>query len=323
MVKLIFKMQSKYGLALLFAAGTVWAQPPLKQDPKDVIAVVDGRDVTRGEIQQIMYTVGPAFTTAFQANPQVALFNYFVKQELGKQGAAMKLDEKSPLKERMEAMRMEFLADERMNIEMNAYQVPAVDIQKFYNQNANRFQRVKVSGIFVKFKPKDNQGTGTADLAAAAAAILSAGQLQRTEEEARAIAADLTKRLRAGEDMAKLANQYSEDVTSKATGGEIGFVNPTSGYPAEFIAGAMTLAKGSVSDPIRLAAGSGFYVLRADDRSVVPLNEASADIETELKKAHLNDFLESLNKRYRPTMKDPALILQMIQATPAQPGTQR
>jgi parvulin-like peptidyl-prolyl isomerase len=318
MVKSVFKMQSKYCLLFLFAGGTLWAQLPLKQDPKDVIAIVDGREITRAEIQQIIFIAGPQFANTFQANPEVALFQYFVKQQLGKEGAAMKLDEQSPLKERIEAVRMDYLADARMNLEMNGYRPSQADIEKYYNQNANRFQRVKVSGIFIKFKPKENQGTGTADLAAAAQAILSAGQLQRTEEDARAIATDLSKRLRAGEDMAKLVDQFSEDLASKTKAGEIGFVHPTSDYNAEFIAGAMTLAKGSVSDPIRIP--TGFYVVRADDRSVIPLYEATPDIETELRKVHLDEFMKSLNNRFRVTMKDKSVIVQPV---PAQPGAPR
>lgn len=317
MVKSMFKMRKQYGLLFILAAGTAWAQVPLKQDPKDVIAIVDGREITRAEIQQIMYIAGPSFTNTFQANPQLALFQYFVKQHLGKEGAAMKLDEKSPLKEQLEAVRLDMLADARMNLEMNGYKPSAAEIQKYYSQNANRFQRVKVSGVFIKFKPKENQGTSTADLAAAAQAILFAGQLQRTEEEARTMAADIAKRLRAGEDMAKLAAEYSEDDSSKSRGGQIGFVHPTSDNPAEFVAGAMTLAKGAVSDPIRLT--TGFYVLRADDRDVVPLIEATPDIETELRKTHLDDFMKGVNERFRPIIKDPSAIIQ----APAQPGAQR
>ncbi len=309
-------MQLKQCFAFLFVAGSVFAQGPLRQDPKDVVAVVDGRDITRLEVQKILTAAGPQFGNLFQSNPQVALFQWFLKQHLGKEGAEMKLDEQSPLKEQIEALRMEYLADARVNQEMNLYPVPPAEVEKYYNDHITRYQRVRVSGIYLKFKPKENSGTATADLAAAAMAILSAGQVQRTEDEARALATEIVKRLRAGEDMAKLADQYSEDLASKAKGGDFGFVNPTSAeFPAEFSAAALGLVKGTVSEPIHFP--TGFYILRADEKSAMPLKDARPDIELELKKIHLDEYMKGLNERFRPVIKDPALMLQPSAAKPA------
>ena len=308
MVKLILKMQSKLCFAFLFAAGTLLAQLPLKQDLKDVVAVVDGRNITRGEVQQILFVAGPEFTAKFQANPQVALFEWYLKDHLGKLGAELKLDQQSPLKEELEALRMNYLADAFINYEMNSYVVPQEAIRKYYESNSARYQRVRVSGVFLKFKPGDVTGTSTADLAAAAAAILSAGQLQRTEEQAREIATDIARRLRAGEDMAKLAQQYSEDPSSNTKGGDIGYVTTASTYPQEIKNATLAMTKGAISDPIRLS--TGFYVLRCDEKDAQPLGDASPEIEVELRKVHLNDFMKGLNDKLRPVIKDPSLIIQ-------------
>ena len=316
MVKSIFKMQLKHCFAFLLAAGTLFGQLPFKQDPKDVVATVDGRDVTRAEVQQILFVAGPDFLAKFQSNPQVALFEWYLKEHLGKKGAELKLDQESPLKEELEALRMSYLADAYVNHEMNTYQVPQEAVQKYYSDNLSRYQRVRVSGVFVKFKPGDNTGTSNSDLAAAAMAILSAGQLQRTEEQARTIALDITKRLRAGEDMAKLAQQFSEDEASKAKGGDIGYVSAASTFPAEFKAAALGMQKGTVSDPIRLS--TGFYVLRCDEKGPQALTDASPEIEVELRKLHLNDFMKALNDRLRPVIKDQTLIVQPA-AAPKRP----
>jgi parvulin-like peptidyl-prolyl isomerase len=272
------------------------------------VAIVDGKEITREDIQKIAFVAGPRFTSMLQVDPKAALFEWFLTQHLGKEGAELKLDQQSPLKEEIEAIRMQYLRDARINMEMNTYRAPQADVEKYYAQHANRYQRVKVSGVYVKFKPNENQGTGTAALAAAAAAILSAGQVQRPEEDARTLALDIAKRLRAGEDMAKLAEQYSEDAASKTKGGEIGWVNFASNYPAEFTLGALALAKDDVSNPIRLP--GGFYILRADDRTAMPLDDASSDIQVELKKVHLDEFMKGLNERFRPQIVDPTLIVQ-------------
>jgi len=313
----INNMQLKQCFTLLLVAGGLYAQAPLREDPKDVVAIVDGKQVTRGDVQQILFVAGPQFGNLFQSNPQFALLQWFLGQHLGKEGAEMKLDEQSPLKEQLEALRMQYLADARINLEMNGYQVPPAAVQKFYNDNIYRYQRVRVSGIFLKFKPKEVQGTSNADLAAAAQAILMAGQAQRTEEDARTLAEDIVKRLRAGEDMAKLAEQYSDDAASKAKGGDFGFVSSGSELPGEFKAAALGLANGTVSDPVR--SSTGFFILRADEKGAMPLKDASPDIETELKKTHLDTFMKALNDRYRPVMVDPTLTIQPGAAKPAVP----
>jgi hypothetical protein len=35
-----------------------------------------------------------------------------------------------------------------------------------------------------------------------------------------------------------------------------------------------------------------------------------ADVELELRKIHLDEFMKGLNERFRPVIKDPSLILQ-------------
>lgn len=305
MVKLSFPMKL---LAFLLTAGALFAQLPLKRDPKDVVAIIDGRKITREEVQQILFVSGPQFEAKFFANPQIALYEYFLKQELGKRGAEMKLDQQSPLKERLEAIRTEMLADSYVNYEMNTYQAPAAEVEKFYNANKGRYQRVRVSGVFVKYKPKPGTGQSTADLAAMAMAALNAGQVQRSEEEARAIALDVVRRLKAGEDLGKLAEEISEDDASKNKKGDIGYVKNDSNFPEEFKVAALALQQGQISEPVSV--GGGFYVLRADERRAMSLTEAAPEIQVELRKEHLDSYMKELNERLRPEIVDPTLIIQ-------------
>jgi hypothetical protein len=50
--------------------------------------------------------------------------------------------------------------------------------------------------------------------------------------------------------------------------------------------------------------------LRCDEKDAQPLSDATPEIETELRKLHLNDFMKSLNDRLRPVIKDQSLIVQ-------------
>ncbi len=302
-------MLAKKCFLFLLSASAAFAQLPLRQDPKGVVATVDGRDVTWGEVQQILAVAPPQLVTYFKTNPQAALMQWFIMQELGRQGEAKKLDQQSPLKEQLDAMRMNYLADARMNEEMNLYPVPFSVVEDFYKKNQARFERVRVSGIFLRFKAEAKAGATSAnDVADMAAAILQGAGVQRSEADARTLALDLVKRLRAGESMQTLVTQYSEDQASKAKGGDIGYVSGTSNLPAELVKASVEMRQGDVSEPIRLS--TGFYVLRADERSVQPINEVVQDISEEIRKTHLDQFLKGLNDRFRPVIKDQMLLVQ-------------
>jgi parvulin-like peptidyl-prolyl isomerase len=302
-------MFAKKCFLLLLSAAGAFAQLPLRQDPKAVAATVDGRDLTWGEVNQILAVAPPQLVTYFKQNPQGALMQWFIMQELGRQGEAKKLDQQSPLKEQLDAMRMNYLADARMNEEMNLYPVPLSAVEDFYKKNQARFERVRVSGVLVKFKAETKAGaTSAADVAAAAAAILQGAGIQRSETDARALAVDLVKRLRAGESMKTIVAQYSEDDASKGKGGDIGYVSGTSPLPAEIVKASVALRQGDISEPVRLS--TGFFVLRADERSVQPMNEVVQEISEEIRKVHLDQFLKGLNDRFRPVIKDPMLMVQ-------------
>ena len=300
-------MLAKKCFLLLISSAAAFAQLPLRQDPKAVVATVDGKDLTWGEVQHILSVAPPQLAAYYKTDPQAALMQWFIMQELGRQGAEKKLDQQSPLKEQLEALRMNYLADARMNEEMNLFQVPLSTVEEYYKKNQARFGRVRLSGVFVRFKAETKQGaTSTADLAAAAAAILQGAGVQRTEEQARTIAQDLIKRLRAGESMAELAKQ-SEDEASKGKAGDLGYVTSTSALPAEIVKASANLRQGDVSEPVRLS--TGFFVLRADERSVQPMNDVIQDISDDIRKTHLDAFLKEMNTRFRPVVKDPLLLV--------------
>ncbi len=76
----------------------------------------------------------------------------------------------------------------------------------------------------------------------------------RTEEEALALAKELVERLRAGEDFAELARQYSDDPGSRDNGGELGWFGRGRMVP-EFEEAAFSLEPGEISDPVKTQFG--------------------------------------------------------------------
>jgi peptidyl-prolyl cis-trans isomerase D len=127
------------------------------------------------------------------------------------------------------------------------FQVPAVEseVAAYYREHAAEFEtprRVKVSHILVRVPP-----TGGS----------------QAENHAKAKVESAIKRVRAGEEFAKVAKEVSEDPASAAAGGELGFVAQGELVP-QFEQAAFALKKGEITpEPVRTPVG--YHAIRVSD----------------------------------------------------------
>lgn len=107
----------------------------------------------------------------------------------------------------------------------------------------------------------------------------------------------ISEKLAAGEDFAKLAKEFSDDLGSKEQGGDLGFTKGDA-FPAEFEAALATLKVGQVSAAIKTDAGTHFIKLLAEKGSEPPkFEEQKASIEEQLKRAEAEtQFVAQLEK---------------------------
>lgn len=101
-------------------------------------------------------------------------------------------------------------------------------------------------------------------------------------DAAKAKADDLVKRLRAGEDFAALAKQYSEDTGSAAEGGDLGMFGKGMMVP-EFEAATFALEKNAISDPV--SSPFGFHIIQVTDiqpAKVPSLDEVREQLASEV-----------------------------------------
>jgi peptidyl-prolyl cis-trans isomerase SurA len=123
--------------------------------------------------------------------------------------------------------------------------------------------------------------------------------IRSQDASATALARDLVRRARAGEDFAALARTYSQ-VPSRVSGGDLGELRrgELTGDLEKIV---FALPKGGVSDPIRTT--EGFRILHVADRtegSVVPFEEAKAEILKRLTQDRTSkayeEYMEGLRK---------------------------
>ncbi|MFN3651059.1 MAG: peptidylprolyl isomerase [Armatimonadota bacterium] len=113
---------------------------------------------------------------------------------------------------------------------------------------------------------------------------------KRTEDQARNLAREISRRARGGIDFAQLVSQYSEDDASKGSGGDTGWVSAVPAPPdqakqkgpdathwgPEFISAALRLRPGEVSEPVQTQ--RGVHVLKAlEERPYTPTGEEAKD----------------------------------------------
>jgi len=154
--------------------------------------------------------------------------------------------------------------------------VSDADVAAYYKEHTDQFlrdERVKLEYIELRAEdyaqPVDNSVVKAeydremADFKASterhAAHILVEANKQRDDAQAQALIATVAKKLAAGEDFGKLAAQYSDDVGSKASGGDLG-VSSGDAFPPQFETALSKLKVGEVSAPVKSA--SGYHLIK-------------------------------------------------------------
>ncbi|OEF95758.1 peptidylprolyl isomerase [Desulfuribacillus alkaliarsenatis] len=130
-------------------------------------------------------------------------------------------------------------------------QVSEEDARAFYEENPGEFTTASVRHILIAFEG-------------------------RSEEEALELANSLTERIRAGEDMAELAEEYTEDPGSQDAGG-LYENQPVMLWVPEFKEAALTFELNTVGDPVRTE--FGYHVMRVEERNVTAFEQVEGMIK--------------------------------------------
>ncbi len=297
--------------------------------PDTVVAVIAGVSVTAGDVAKMMKYAPGNLVNIFKQNPQQALSTAYQMKYLSDQAVEQHLDQQDPTKETLDAVltwqKENILANAMVNQINNGYQVTTDQINEFYKSHQSRYEEAKIKIILIAFKPAKPSGTESIgpdekDIdkrleAAAKDVVQSANVLNdRSEEQAKTLADDIVKQLRAGADFGALVAKYSDDKESKASAGDFGMsIKATSSFAPEIKKVVFDLKQGEVSDPVRQV--NSYYIIRLEDKTVEPLDgELTASIVKELRDTHMNETLNDLNKRFTPQVLRPDFFIQAQKA---------
>ncbi len=113
-----------------------------------------------------------------------------------------------------------------------------------------------------------------------------------------ALAASIVEKLRAGEDFAKLAAEFSIDTSNKDLGGDLGWFGKGM-MVAPFDEAAFSLPIGQISDPVQT--DYGWHIIQVIAREVVPLSDEELE---QSKQTFFRAFLQELREKAEITINE-------------------
>lgn len=275
------------------------AGEPSTPAPDTVIATLDGKKVTYGEVEKYLRSLPPDMQQKAMHNRKEFIREYALMLRLNQMAEKAKLDQKSPYTEYLENARRQILMQAQISEVYDNFPITVEQEKKYYDENKARFERVKLKVIYIPFSPSSTAADGRKHL---------------TEDEAKAKAGQLVEEIKGGADFVKLVRENSEDKTSKAKDGDFGTFSPADKIPDAIRSVVFALKAGEVSEPVRQP--NGFYIFRAESISEKPFSEATGEIVTELKNARFREWMESTAKSMDIKYED-----QQFFADPTAPAT--
>jgi peptidyl-prolyl cis-trans isomerase C len=307
------------------AAAPAEPPKPVPAQLPEVIARVNGEDVTRAEFQEYIQSlearaggpvpaeqrdqvyrgvldqiVGYKLLTQEAQSRKVAVPDTEVDAriaEIRKQFPSedvfmqMLIDRKLTLDQMKADARQDMAVGKLIEAEIaGKVAVKTEQVQEFYDQNPDQFkqpERVRASHILISVP-------GDADAAAKAQAKTKAEQV--------------LKDVKAGKDFAALAKQHSQDPGSAVNGGDLGFFEQGQ-MVGPFNDVAFTLQPGATSDLVETQ--FGYHIIRVAEKQAgrtIPLDEVRPQVEQFLQNRNRTEQTEAFVKSLRAKGKVEILI---------------
>ena len=251
--------------------------------PATVIATIDGRKVTAGELQLVIRQMPPQYQQKIQSNRRMFIEQYGLLLRLSADARKEKLDQQSPYKEEIEYATMQILQRAEFNRRTMELPVSPDDVKKMYAAKKDDYLQAKVRAIYLQYSSApESQADAN-------------GKKMLTEAEAKAKGDALVKQIRAGADFVKMVKANSSDARSAEKDGDLGWIrkdNP--GLPAELKKAIFAAKPGETTDPIRLP--NGFWICRVEEFSTQPFEQVKGAIESELRSAQQDPWVKALQK---------------------------
>jgi peptidyl-prolyl cis-trans isomerase C len=163
-------------------------------------------------------------------------------------------------------------------------EVSQEEIQAYYQQHQGEFSQVSARHILFSTRPTQNPNSGQEPAPAP------------DPEAVRRRASEVWQRVKAGEDFAQLAKEFSDDPGSREKGGDLGYFGRDQ-MVKPFEEAAFKLEPGQISDLVE--SPFGFHIIKVEDRRIPPLDQSLRGVfENRLRRLHVEAKLKEIRERH-------------------------
>ncbi len=270
-------------------AGLLPAQAPRPGQPADLLATVNGEQLTIEKFESFLNGLPPQMKLNFENNKREFLNQYALMMRLAAMAADKKLEQRSPYKEQLEWARTQVLMQAVISDYSDSLKISQEDSKAFYDANGERWTRAVVKAIYIPFGQSAQQPGS-----------LPAQPL--TEAEALAKIESIRKQLGKGADFVQLVREHSRDPESVANNGDFGAISRADNIPDTMKKALFSLQPGQVSEPVRQS--GGYYLFRLERFDARPFEEVRGDISNELKEVRFKEWFEKVRSSVEIRLHD-------------------
>ena len=200
-----------------FAAGGQQASPPNTAGSaagERVVLTIGDERITASGIDNFIQALPPQYQAFYSGQGKRLLPQYIVAMKvLSAEAVKLKLEEQPEVARAIEIAREGILSDAARKHFLQSMTVSDQELRELYEKDKTLSEEVRIRHILIQMED--------APLKSGAA-----GRAALPEPEARKKLQDIRERILAGADFAQMAKQYSEDVTTAASGGDMGVIQP-------------------------------------------------------------------------------------------------
>jgi peptidyl-prolyl cis-trans isomerase C len=272
-------------------------------DPNAVVITIGEHKITAAQFLDLVKALPAQFQdTARGAGKRDFARNLVELQVLADQAIKLGLDQEPDTKLQIEFQKDNMLAQAMFLNLQQTTPVSDAEIQAFYDAHKADYETLTARHILIRVK--------------GAPMPVAPGKPELSDDEAKAKAESIRKRIVGGEDFAKIAKDESDDTSSGEKGGDLGeFKKGMMVQP--FDTAAFALKTGEVSEPV--LSTFGYHIIQVQTHTTKTLAEMKPEILAQLKPNAARAAVAELTDKTKFSLNDDFFGPAPPEATPVPP----
>jgi peptidyl-prolyl cis-trans isomerase C len=284
------------------AAPAAPAATAAQADP--IVIAAGGVSIRQSEFESALKSL-PAEYQQYAQGPGKKQFaeDYLRMKMLAAEGMKSGLDKDPEVVAQLALMKENLVAQAQLTRIEKGITVSDEELKKKYDETKSQYEQVKARHILIAFKGSPAAQEGKPEL---------------TEEQAKAKAEELHKKIVAGASFEELAKAESDDVGSGSRGGDLGAFNRGQMVP-EFEKAAFEAKVGEVTPVVRTQ--FGYHIIKVDEHNSTPFEQVKPTLEKSERQAKMQARLEEMKTNAKVTFND--TYFGVAPTPPAEPAKQQ